>query len=107
MQHFRPNIVIETASSDVGFVENSWGGCLLQIGGEAILELLVPTPRCSVPTLAHGELPPDPEVLGIIMGHNRVQIPGVGAFPCAGLYAQVRRPGRIRRGDLVRFMPVT
>lgn len=102
---FRPNIVVDTAPAADAFLENEWVGSMLQIGAGVLLRVLVPTPRCSVPTLAHGDLPVDTEPLRTAALHNRVAIPGVGAHPCVGVYAQVVRPGRVSQGDPVCLLP--
>jgi MOSC domain-containing protein YiiM len=55
-----------------------------------------------VPTLAHGTLPRDPDALRVLARHNRVEPLGsADPEPCAGVYAEVLRPGRIRTGDAV------
>jgi MOSC domain-containing protein YiiM len=36
------------------------------------------------------------------MRDNRVDVPGFGMLPCAGLYAEVLRGGTVRAGDDVR-----
>lgn len=97
---YRPNIVLRTADYD-GFVENDWLDHDLAVGN-LVLRVVARTPRCAVPTLAHGSsLPRDPSALRVVAEHNRV-IPrrsATGPEPCAGIYAAVVRPGRIRVGD--------
>jgi uncharacterized protein len=62
------------------------------------------TPRCAVPTLAHGDLPRDTEALRVLARHNRVEpLDSLAPEPCAGVYAEVLTPGRIRTGDPVRL----
>ncbi|WBO61779.1 MOSC domain-containing protein [Streptomyces camelliae] len=102
-QRYRPNLVIRTDEAD-GYAENDWLDRELLIGSHVRLRVTASTPRCAVPTLAHGELPPDPEALRVVSRENRtVPLPGAAALPCAGVYAQVVRPGRIELGDSVRF----
>lgn len=99
-ERYRPNIVIDS-SDTTPFIENSWSGQKLQIGS-AVLEIMVPTPRCAVPTLAHGlGLEPKPDVLRAIHAQNRVDIPDVGAFPCLGVYAKVLHSGDAAPGNSV------
>lgn len=100
VQRYRPNIVIRT--EDGGFVENTWIGRELAVGPELRLRITVPTPRCAVPTLAHGPLPRDPHALRVPAQHNRLEpAPGMGLQPCVGVHAQVITPGRIGEGDSV------
>lgn len=102
---YRPNIVIQTEAALAGFVENDWPGRRLHLGPDVVLDVLVPSPRCAVPTLAHGDLPPDPEALRIPLGHNVVPIPieGFGSAPCLGAHAAVVSGGRLAPGDEVRL----
>ena len=59
---------------------------------------------CAVPTLAHGALPRDADALRVLARHNRVApLESNDPEPCAGVYAGVLRPGRIRTGDVVRL----
>lgn len=104
-RRYRPNVVVRTASSTVGFAENTWVGRRLRIGAELIVQIVVTTPRCAIPTLAHGDLPRDTDALRVLAGHNRLPVPGMGEVACAGVYAQVLDPGTIREGDSVRLLP--
>lgn len=98
---YRPNVVVETPGDTEAFVENSWLGKEVRVG-EALLRVTIPTPRCSVPSLAHGALAPDPEAVRAVMRDNRIDVPGLGkAMPCAGAYAQVVKAGRVALGDPV------
>lgn len=97
---YRPNLLLDTLGD--GFEENGWVGRELRIGDELVLRVVAPTPRCAVPTLAHGALPRDLDALRVPGRCNRVvPLPGLSAQPCVGAYAQVVRPGRIRLGDAV------
>ena len=69
-RRFRPNVLVETPTYQNGFVENDWIGRIVAIGDEVRLQVTDPTPRCSIPTLAHGELPRDPRVLRTIAEHT-------------------------------------
>jgi uncharacterized protein len=96
---YRPNLVIE---ADVEpFAENTWIGRELTVG-DVVLRVTLPTPRCSVPTLSHGDLPRNPDALRPLLTRNRVEVPGFGVLPCAGAYAEVVRGGTIRVGALAR-----
>ncbi|MFB4292643.1 MOSC domain-containing protein [Nonomuraea sp. ATR24] len=98
---YRPNLVITTP--EPGFPENAWVGAELAVGDELVLGVIAPTPRCAVPTLAHGELGRDTDALRTPARHNRVDVLGTGPQPCAGVYARVLRPGTIAQGDPVRL----
>ncbi|MFF2077672.1 MOSC domain-containing protein [Kitasatospora sp. NPDC058162] len=101
-ERYRPNLVIRTEGE--GFVENAWVGRELTVGESLRLRIVAPTPRCAVPTLAHGALPRRTEALRIPAERNRlVPLEGMPALPCTGVYAQVVVPGAIRAGDAVRL----
>jgi uncharacterized protein len=109
LERYRPNVVIGTGAA--GFTENDWLGRDLRIGADLVLRVIARTPRCAIPTLAHGELPRDAEALRVLARHNRVspllqagpELPQAGPEPCAGVYAEVLQPGRISTGDPVRW----
>jgi uncharacterized protein len=102
LERYRPNIVIRTAA--VGFTENDWLERILRVGDDLVLRVIARTPRCAVPTLAHGALPRDPDALRVLARHNRVEpLDSLDPEPCAGVYAEVLRPGHIRTGDPVRL----
>jgi uncharacterized protein len=100
LERYRPNVVIRTAAP--GFTENDWLERNIRIGDGLVVRVIARTPRCAVPTLAHGALPRDPEALRVLTCHNRVEPAGsLDPEPCAGVYAEVLRPGRVRPGDTV------
>jgi uncharacterized protein len=94
VRRFRPNVVVEAASGESGFVENAWVGQALAIGDEVRLSIEGPCPRCVMTTLRQGDLPPDPGILRTAARHNQANV---------GVYASVLRAGTIRRGDPVRI----
>lgn len=94
VRRFRPNIVLQLASAEEGFVENAWIGRTLVIGDEVQLSLTEPCPRCVMTTLPQGDLPKDPGILRTAAQHNQVNV---------GVYAAVLRGGTIRRGDSFRL----
>src|SRR5882724_1548721 len=94
IRRFRPNIVVELASEEKGFVENAWIGHTLAIGDEVRLHITGPCPRCVMTTLPQGDLPRDPGILRTAAQHNQVNV---------GVYAAVVRGGTLRRGDPVRL----
>jgi uncharacterized protein YcbX len=103
---FRPNLLLATPGLS-GYTENDWVGRQLAIGGQVCLEIFLPTPRCAVPTLAHGQEPGNPQVLRALARGNRLPVEGSGPQACAGVYAKVVSPGRVQVGDEVRVGPET
>ena len=99
---YRANIVIRSPSGTPWFPENEWLGGTLRIGA-VTLRIVLQTPRCAIPALAHGALPSRPEALRLAADRNRVDVPGFGHQPCAGVYAEVLRDGVIRERDAVTF----
>ncbi|MDP9070705.1 MAG: MOSC domain-containing protein [Actinomycetota bacterium] len=89
-RRFRPNLVVET--DEVGFVEDAWLGRVVRAGG-AELEVVAPTHRCVMVTRAQpGGLDHQPEVLRALARDRGADL---------GVYARVRAPGVVRRGDEV------
>ena len=102
LERYRPNVVIRTTAP--GFTENDWLERNLSVGDELVLRVIVRTARCAVPTLAHGALPRNPDALRVLARDNRVEpLDGADPEPCAGVYAEVLRPGHVRIGDPVRL----
>jgi uncharacterized protein YcbX len=85
--------VVKTGSGENGFAENAWIGQTLAIGEEVRLRITGPCPRCVMTTLPQGDLPRDVGVLRTAVAHNEGNV---------GVYGEVVRGGRIRRGDPVR-----
>ena len=102
-RRFRPNIVIASGPTGDPFPENGWVGHEVLVG-DVRLRVTDPTPRCVVPTLPHGDLPPNPGRLRRIAIRNTVAIPALGrtAMPSLGVYATVLTPGIVSTGDPVR-----
>ncbi len=97
-ERYRPNAVIRTDAP--GFAENDWLDRYLAVGEDLILRVIARTPRCAVPTLAHGPLPRDTDALRVLARHNRLApVADADPEPCAGVYAEVLNPGRIQLGD--------
>lgn len=97
-RRYRPNIVVRTPESAVGFVENGWVGKTLALGDEVRLRVFTPAPRCVMTTLpqperdGHPALPNDPGILRAAAANNQANV---------GVYAVVERGGLVRRGDTV------
>jgi uncharacterized protein len=99
-ERYRPNVIIRTHAP--GFAENDWLERYLAVGEDLILRVIARTPRCAVPTLAHGPLPRDADALRVLARHNRLApVQDADPEPCAGVYAEVLNPGRIHVGDSV------
>jgi uncharacterized protein YcbX len=99
VRRFRPNIVVESASSSSeekkNFIENLWVGKKLKIGKDIVLNVIGPCTRCVMITLPQADLPKDLGILRTVAQYNRVT---------AGVYATVHGDGgTIRRGDQVRL----
>jgi uncharacterized protein YcbX len=90
---FRPNLVLDLPRDPAPGEE-------LRLG-DVVLRVDLPTPRCVIPGLGHGELPADKAVLSALARHYRVQVPGLGRAACFGVYADVVRPGRLETGQAV------
>ena len=88
---FRPNLVLDAPADPPPGTE-------LRIG-DVVLRVLVPTPRCVVPTLAHGPVPASRAALAAL---PRLELPGMGRAVCFGGYAEVVEPGTLRAGQAVR-----
>ncbi|HVL85800.1 MAG TPA: MOSC N-terminal beta barrel domain-containing protein [Pseudonocardia sp.] len=97
---YRPNVVVESEPGTAPFGENGWVGREITVGGVRLRGVL-PTPRCSVPTLEHGDLPRAPEAVRPLLEQNRIDVPGFGVLPCAGVYAEVVAGGTLRADDPV------
>ncbi len=98
VRRFRPNVVVEVDGE--GFVENDWVGRSLQLGG-ATAQIPLPVMRCVMTTLPQPGLPQDRAVLQTIARDNRIEIPGLGRWACAGVYGAITVPGAVRVGDEV------
>lgn len=98
-RRFRMNVIVKTERT--GFVENDWVGRELALGEAARLGVTWPDPRCVMTTLAQEGLPKDTDVLRAQVRHNKQQVSTLAEFPCAGVYAVVAAPGKLRVGDRV------
>lgn len=91
---FRPNLILD-------LLADPRPGQRIAIGSDVVLEVLVPTPRCVIPSLAHGRSPADRALLKTLAGHHRIDVPGFGRATCFGCYADVVATGTVATGDRV------
>lgn len=98
---YRPNVIIRSDPDAPAFLENDWLDRVVRIGESLALRVILLTPRCAIPTLAHGAVAARPDALRVVADHNRIDIPGFGRQPCAGVYVAVLHEGTIRNGDRV------
>jgi len=99
VRRYRPNLLVRSGAA--GFVENAWPGRTVAVGAEVRATGLLATMRCVMTTLAQDGLPPDRATLRAVAAANRVEIPGLGTWACAGVYAGVAAGGTVRLGDEV------
>jgi uncharacterized protein YcbX len=97
VRRFRPNVVLDGDGS--GFTENGWPGRGITLGDGPQLTVSISTMRCVMTTLAQGDLPADADTLRTIAKHNRLEIPEMGVWACAGVYADVVAGGSVSVGD--------
>ncbi|MFA7353822.1 MAG: MOSC N-terminal beta barrel domain-containing protein [Sulfurimonadaceae bacterium] len=95
IKRFRPNIVINLNSKEIGFIENKWIGKNIAIGDEVILKIKEPCPRCVMTTLEQDDLPKDINILKTILKNNSGNL---------GIYADVVRGGTIKDNDLITIL---
>ena len=85
---FRANIRLDTEDP---FVEDEWIGHRVAVGS-AVLEVVLPSPRCVMINMASADLPEQPGNLAAI-GRLHDQ--------CLGVIARVVQPGRVTVGDVL------
>jgi uncharacterized protein YcbX len=92
-ERMRPNLLIDAGAAD-GLLEDGWLGRTLAIG-EVTLRIVGRTERCVMVGHAQPGLPRHPRLLQAVGRVNDA---------CAGVYADVVTPGRIRAGDPVTLL---
>ncbi len=95
ISRFRPNIVVNLDSKEIGFIENNWIGKKIAIGNEVILKIKEPCPRCVMTTLEQDNLPKDINILKTIIKNNKGNL---------GIYADVIQGGRIKNDDFIKII---
>ncbi|MBC7374650.1 MAG: MOSC domain-containing protein [Frankiales bacterium] len=98
-RRYRPNIVVDDAPD--GFAEDAWVGQAVGLGDQVRVEVSMLAMRCVMTTLAQQGLAEDRDTLRAIARHHRREIPGLGTWACAGVYAGVGAAGTVRVGDPV------
>jgi uncharacterized protein YcbX len=96
---YRPNVLV--GGAEEGFAEDAWVGRTLGLGATARAGISMLTMRCVMTTLAQGHLPEDRGTLRTVARHHRRDIPGLGTWACAGVYAAVTDAGVVHTGDPV------
>jgi uncharacterized protein YcbX len=99
-RRFRPNLLVRTAGAEL--IEAGSTGMTMTLGTVGAV-VMMPTMRCVMTTLAQPGLLADRSGLRAIATHNRVAIPGLGTWACAGLYATVTVAGDVGIDDEVAF----
>ena len=99
VRRFRANVVID--GDGTGFAENDWTGRTIALGATTQAMALLPTMRCVMTTLPQPGLPRDRGILQTLARDNRVEIPGLGTWACAGAYCSVAAAGPVAVGDPV------
>ncbi|GAA1660582.1 MOSC domain-containing protein [Glycomyces endophyticus] len=94
---FRPNLILDLPA-------DPQAGQRIAIGDDVLLEVTLPTPRCIIPSIAHGPAPADKGLLKTLAAHHRIEVPGFGRATCFGFYADVLSTGDVRVGDEIRFL---
>lgn len=95
VQRFRPNILVQPTTEELGFVENAWIGRTLALGDSVRLRVDGPCPRCVMTTQPQGGLPKDVGILKTAAQHNEANV---------GVYATVIQGGLLHRGDSVTLL---
>lgn len=100
VRRYRPNVLVDDAGE--GFAEDDWVGHTLVLGAEgAAADVSMLCMRCIMTTLPQEDLPEDRATLRAIAEHHRRDIPGLGTWACAGVYAGVSGTGGLGLGDTV------
>jgi hypothetical protein len=99
----RPNMLIDGGDRPVDW-DNGWAAICISARMPSSTGRAHPAGMTT--TLASLGLPRDPGVLKAIARVGPMHVGQVGQFACAGSYAEVVRPGVVRRGDQVRIARV-
>jgi MOSC domain-containing protein len=94
-RRFRPNVLLALDNPDDGLPESHWTGARLVLG-EAVLDVMMPTVRCVVPSRAQPGFEVDRRITKAV---------AVRAQRCLGVYCGVESGGMVRVGDDVAVRP--
>jgi uncharacterized protein len=89
VRRFRPNVLLALADPGDGLPESHWPGARLALG-EAVLDVMMPTVRCVVPSRAQPGFEVDRRITKAV---------AVRAERCLGVYCGVDSGGTVRVGD--------
>ena len=89
-RRFRPNILIESETDNMGFVEDSWLDSTLTIAGNVNLSQIKPAFRCVMITHKQDELRQDMRILCTAVRQHQNNV---------GASVVVSKPGKIKVGD--------
>ena len=91
-RRFRPNIFVETAPGDEGFLEDGWLEGTLEVGERVQLVQMLPTLRCVMTARRQADLNRDLRVLRTATQHHHNHV---------GVWASIGTAGTVRVGDPV------
>jgi len=91
-RRFRPNIVVETAPGEEGFLEDDWLEGSLEVGGSVRIVRMRPALRCVMTTHRQAGLVRDMRILRTAAQHHHNHV---------GVFAAIDAPGTVRIGDPV------
>lgn len=92
---FRPNILVQSTSSDHGFIEANWCGGELLIG-TLVFDIVVQTLRCTMPGQVQPGLDANPKLLVALREVSGQRL---------GVYLEPKTTGEVRVGDPVFLRP--
>lgn len=104
-RRFRPNLVVDLDGPP--FQENDWPGRRMHLGSDVVLDIIIQSPRCVVPSLAQPDLPRSASPLRAVAALNRIALPEHGTFSCVGAYATASQGGSLSVGSDVSIDPAT
>jgi uncharacterized protein YcbX len=97
VRRFRPNVLLTLDDPDDGLPESYWTGNRLGVG-DVVLDVLMPTIRCVVPSRAQPGFEVDRRITKAVAAR---------AQRCLGIYCGVESGGTVRIGDEVALRPHT